>query len=164
VKRSVILFGVIFVLGVFADRLVKAVQMNLMVPGESHVAIPYLLRFTYIENSGIGFGLFGVSGAGAWLGLLGTTALFAVTVYVWVTLRPMPTLLAVALGFLCSGAVGNAIDRIVYGVVIDIFDLVFIDFPVFNVADIFVCVGAALVAVWLLREARREARKSEKSA
>jgi signal peptidase II len=58
--------------------------------------------------------------------------------------------LKLSLAFLTGGAVGNLIDRIFRGYVVDFFDFCLIDFPVFNVADIFVCVGACLMIICIL--------------
>ena len=51
---------------------------------------------------------------------------------------------------LTGGAVGNLIDRVLYGYVVDFLDFRLINFPVFNIADIFVCTGAALLALYLV--------------
>ena len=49
-----------------------------------------------------------------------------------------------------AGAAGNIIDKVMHGYVVDFICTTFIDFPVFNLADIFICVGAALFAVYIL--------------
>ena len=49
-----------------------------------------------------------------------------------------------------AGALGNAIDRVVHGFVVDLFDFRLINFPVFNVADIFICVGGALFVIYFM--------------
>ena len=49
-----------------------------------------------------------------------------------------------------AGALGNAIDRVFFGYVVDFIETVFMEFPVFNAADIFVCVGAALFIIYEL--------------
>ena len=67
--------------------------------------------------------------------------------------------------FLLAGTVGNAIDRVRYGYVVDMFELKFINFAIFNVADLFITVGAIVFAVYLLffegREKLKEARTEE---
>ena len=67
--------------------------------------------------------------------------------------------------FLLAGTVGNAIDRVRYGYVVDMFELKFINFAIFNVADLFITVGAIVFAVYLLffegREKLKEAQTDE---
>ena len=67
--------------------------------------------------------------------------------------------------FLLAGTVGNAIDRVRYGYVVDMFELKFINFAIFNVADLFITVGAIVFAVYLLffegREKLKEAQTEE---
>ena len=58
--------------------------------------------------------------------------------------------LLTALTFMMGGAVGNVIDRVRLGYVIDFFDFTLIDFPVFNVSDCFITVGAIIFAVYVI--------------
>ena len=55
-----------------------------------------------------------------------------------------------SLALVAAGALGNAIDRVVHGFVVDLFDFRLINFPVFNVADIFICVGGALFVIYFM--------------
>ena len=55
-----------------------------------------------------------------------------------------------SLVFVAAGAVGNLIDRVLYGYVVDMFDFRFMNFAVFNVADVFVTTGAALFCLYVL--------------
>ena len=64
--------------------------------------------------------------------------------------KPESKLLKIATTFVFAGALGNAIDRVFLGYVVDFIETVFMDFPVFNVADILVCVGAGLFLVYEL--------------
>ena len=146
-KCPAVLFGVILFFGVALDRLVKWQVAEQMTVGQSVVAIPNVLNFTYVHNTGVGFGMFANV---TWLPLVVTAIVAGCIAYAWYRLKPMPTLLAIALAFLGAGATGNLIDRLTYGYVVDLFDLAFMTFPVFNVADITINVGCALVITWLL--------------
>ena len=75
--------------------------------------------------------------------------------------RTMPLALACALGAVAGGGVGNLIDRVAAGGVTDFFATAFVDFPVFNVADIFVTCGVVLVLVlwWRWDKERGEAER-----
>ena len=59
-----------------------------------------------------------------------------------------------SIAFICGGGLGNLIDRIVQGYVVDLFD--FRVFPVFNIADIFICVGCGLLLLDVLRSERKK--------
>jgi signal peptidase II len=107
---------------------------------------PPILNFTYVENTGVSFGLFG-GGAARWA-LSVFSVLVALGLAWWATKATRRTLVA-AIGLVIGGAIGNAIDRIQYGYVVD-----FIDFSgtgvfpwVFNVADSAITVGVLLLIV-----------------
>ena len=55
-----------------------------------------------------------------------------------------------SLVLIAAGALGNAIDRVAHGFVVDLFDFRLIHFPVFNVADIFICIGGALFVIYFM--------------
>ena len=61
-----------------------------------------------------------------------------------------------SLVLVAAGALGNAIDRVAHGFVVDLFDFRLIHFPVFNVADIFICVGGVLFVVYFLFQHKDE--------
>lgn len=71
--------------------------------------------------------------------------------------RDMPPALLVTLGCICGGGIGNAIDRVVAGRVTDFFATTFMDFAVFNVADVFITCGVILAFIlWCRWDAKRE--------
>ena len=144
---STSLFWAVLISGVALDRAVKWFEVSGMAVGQSIEAIPQVLNFTYVQNRGVGFGLF--EGA-LWLPILMRVIVFVATAYAFARLRPMPYLVALGLGLLCAGAIGNLIDRIFFGYVVDIFDLTFIRFPVFNVADSMVTIACIILVFWLL--------------
>ncbi|WP_396593742.1 signal peptidase II [Brevundimonas sp. R86498] len=128
------------------DQLTKAWMLDglsLREVGRVLVAPP-ILNFTYVENTGVSFGLFGGGGA-RWV-LSVFSILVAGALAVW-ALKAERRLLVAAIGLVIGGAIGNAIDRIQYGYVVD-----FIDFSgtgvfpwVFNVADSAISVGLVLL-------------------
>ena len=75
--------------------------------------------------------------------------IIALLVYL-IKFRPRNMLMCTALGMIIGGGIGNMIDRIIYGYVVDFIDFRLINFAVFNGADSFVCVGAALFAIYIL--------------
>lgn len=109
--------------------------------------IENIFHLTYCENPGAGFGVFANH-----THLLSIVTMIIVAVAMWyVTVkRPKNKLLMTGLTFLIGGAVGNLIDRIRLGYVVDFLDFCLIDFPIFNIADCFVTVGAIIFAVYII--------------
>ena len=106
-----------------------------------------VFHLTYVENRGAAFGIF--QGGTAFF-IVFTVVILALIVYVIKKYAKESKLLSLSLVFIAGGAVGNLIDRVLRGFVIDFFDFCLINFPVFNVADIFVCIGAAMLIVFVI--------------
>ena len=109
--------------------------------------IPGLIDFVYVENTGAAFSILSEN-----TGILGVISiLFCIGVLAyWYFKKPEHILMKLSLTMLFAGALGNAIDRIARGYVIDFIETVFIDFPVFNVADIAITCGAAIMAIYII--------------
>lgn len=109
--------------------------------------IKNVFQLTYVENRGAAFGIL----QNAWVFFIIVAIVLAIAV-VWLLkeYKNRPVMMKLGLSFLCAGALGNTIDRIMQGFVVDFFDFCIIDFPVFNVADIFVCLGAGLLVVFFV--------------
>ena len=115
--------------------------------GESKVLINGVFQFTHIKNTGASWGMF----SGARVVFVTLTFLFLIALVIWyMKKRPTDRLLLSALSLITGGAVGNLIDRIISGQVTDFFDFCLIHFPVFNVADIAITVGAILLFIYLI--------------
>ena len=110
------------------DQLLKYWVVQNLDVGQSAALLPGLVRLTRLHNTGAAWGSFS-----------GKTALLAAVTVV--------LLLAVAW---LGGGIGNMIDRVCRGYVVDMFDLEFMDYPIFNLADCFVVVGVILGAVYYL--------------
>jgi len=141
------LFWTVLICGVAIDRAVKWLEVAGMTVGQTIEAIPGVLNLTYVQNRGVGFGML--------QGLIGVPILVSVVVLAAIAIayrriRPLPKLVAIALGLLGAGALGNLIDRVFFGHVVDIFELAFIRYPVFNVADSMVTIGSILLVYWLV--------------
>ncbi len=106
-----------------------------------------VFHLTYVENRGAAFGI--LQDKRAFFVLI-TLAFVAAVVYVILRYKNRPLVLNYGLTFMVAGALGNMIDRIWRGYVVDMFDFRMINFPVFNVADIFVCIGAGLLAIFFI--------------
>jgi len=106
-----------------------------------------VFNLTYVENTGAAFGMM----QGRRLFFIAVALVFlVVAVVILVRYRFRPHLLKLGITFMLSGAFGNTLDRIANGYVIDFLDFALINFPVFNIADIFVCLGAGLMAIFFV--------------
>ncbi|MBQ8506424.1 MAG: signal peptidase II [Clostridia bacterium] len=133
------------------DRVCKIIALRSLTGG-AVTAIPGVLSWTFVKNTGAAFGIL----AGNWLLPLITFALMAVLL-IWLLRHPdAPRLLRAGLWIIIGGGLGNLYDRLAYGYVIDFIRLDFVNFAVFNPADVFVCLGAALAVVSVLLSERRK--------
>lgn len=110
------------------------------------------LEFVLVWNRGVSYGLFQQDGeTGRWI-LVGVTVVATVALAAWMA-RTTSRLSALALGLVVGGAVGNGVDRVVYGAVVDFVHFHVADFSwyVFNVADAAIVAGAALIVLEALR-------------
>ncbi len=127
------------------DQIVKyAVRANMML-GQSIPIISGIFHLTYIENPGAAFGILSNHRI---LFLVMTAAITGIMFYLYLQLRNKKSLTAFSLALVISGAIGNFIDRFFQGTVTDMFD--FQIWPIFNIADICICVGLALLCYLLI--------------
>ncbi len=151
--------GLIAIIGL--DQLTKYFAVVHLTNVRTHPLIEDVFHLTYVENPGAGFGVFADY---TWLlSVLSAVVALALIGYV-VVKRPNNAWLMTALTFLCGGAVGNFIDRVRLGYVVDFLDFTLINFPVFNVADCFVTVGAILLAVYIVFFEDKATEKKKKYA
>jgi signal peptidase II len=143
------------ILIVIADRISKWIVVHNMQPGESiHLIGDNLLRFTYVQNPGIAFGIRIIPGTFLAVFSIVTSLILIVILY---QQRNQFSLMTLSLGLILGGAIGNVIDRLIYGKVVDFIDVDFPNFimsrwPVFNIADSAVTIGMCLLAIYLIRQ------------
>ncbi len=129
------------------DQLLKYWVVRHLEIGQSAAFLPGLVRLTRLHNTGAAWGSF--SGSTALLTAVTAVLLAAVA---WLVLKKVirhPLGLCAAM-LVLGGGIGNMIDRICRGYVVDMFDLEFMSYPIFNLADCFVVVGVILGAVYYL--------------
>lgn len=144
---------------IIADQLTKLLVMNTMTLGQSIVLIPGLFEFHYVHNPGAAMGLMQNIPHSRVILIVLTIAVVVGVIWAIVTRRIHSKLALWAVTLILAGGVGNLIDRIFRGVVVDFMLFQFSWFPfVFNVADIFVVVGGGLIVWYLVREIVREKR------
>lgn len=143
---------------VLIDQLVKAqIVENLSLGGEADV-LPPLVRLVRVHNDGAAWSSF--SGA-RWL-LVAVTSLL-IAFLIWMLARIVRHPLGVwAFSFIAAGGAANLIDRVRLGYVVDMLEFMFVSFPVFNVADIFVTLGEPLMLIYLIRYHDRQDVKNWK--
>lgn len=136
------------------DRISKCAAAAALAPHGSHSVIPGVLSWVYTENHGAAFSIL----SGRSLFLIALTILLIAALLIYLLRHPENSCLERA-GIWCiiAGGLGNLWDRLCYGCVIDFIHPDFINFAIFNVADIFVCGGAAAVILSvLLAEGRKK--------
>ena len=135
---------IIFIIFIFLDYLSKKWAIENLFNQFRSIEITSFFSMTPVWNSGISFGFFQNSGN---IGRYFFT-FFAFAVSIWLILSSFKLPRYSSLGFIliASGAIGNAIDRIIYGKVVDFIDLYVNDFhwPAFNLADTIIFIGASL--------------------
>ncbi len=144
-RRAWVAFGVMVAAVIGIDQWSKALVRSAFDVGESMPLIDGFLWLTHVHNTGAAFGM--LKGQQFVLVLV-ALVVTAVIVYALVKLRPRSVIARVSLALVMGGAIGNLIDRVIAGGVTDFFDLGW--FPVFNIADACLDVGAVILVAWLL--------------
>lgn len=126
------------------DQLIKLWAVQVLQPVGSMPLIPHVVELYFVLNQGMAFSL--LSGKQLFL-ILATSAALLVVAYLLFFRSRGDRLQQAALILVLGGGIGNLIDRVLNGEVVDYINLLFMNFAVFNFADICVCVG---VALWVL--------------
>ena len=141
------LYAVLVAALVALDQLVKYLVVQQIPLGEHVPFLPHLLDLTYVENTGAAFSMFSQHTWVLTLISLVLSVVLAVGVFKPLFRHPFGR---TALALLLAGAVGNLIDRALQGYVVDMFHVLFMEFAVFNVADICVVVGGFAAVIYYL--------------
>jgi signal peptidase II len=121
---------------------------------ETYPLINNVFHLTYVENRGAAFGILQNR---QWFFILITFIVLAVVIfYIYNKKDKLNNFLLIALAMIVGGAIGNLIDRMIRGFVVDFFDFTLINFAVFNIADCFVVVGTILLAIYIIFESKKE--------
>lgn len=154
-RTRITLFLAMAAVAVILDQIVKAwVRSALPKTGDTAPLIPGVLRLLHVENTGAAFSM--GEGKGFFFVAIAVAIFILALLAVWKEELSVP--FALALGAVAGGGIGNMIDRLVQGSVTDFFATQFMDFPVFNVADIFVTLGVICVLICLIREGGEDRR------
>jgi len=131
------------------DQVTKLAAINYLRPIGNISLIPGVFHLTYATNAGAAFGM--LQGA-RWFFVVLTVGVLGAMVYYYVKLPHTREYawVRLCLILICGGAIGNFIDRLLKGYVVDFLHVTFIRFPIFNFADIFLVVGTFLLAILML--------------
>lgn len=132
---------------VVIDQVVKYWAFTDLQPKSTIPVIENIFHLTYVENRGAAFSILQNQ---IWLFVLLTICILAMIIIAIKRGKIRTALGRWGLYLVAGGAIGNLIDRVLRGFVVDLFDFRYIHFPVFNIADIFVCVGAVLFCVYIM--------------
>ena len=143
-----ILYISIVLASILLDQATKLWAIECLDIFERIDAIPFLINFYHIKNPGAAWGMFSDN---RWIFLvISSVAIIALPIFLY-KFRRAPKIFGISLSLIIGGAAGNMIDRLFApnGYVTDFIEFAFMDFPIFNVADICVCIGAFMLFIYL---------------
>lgn len=154
------LFSIIVVVGLLADQASKLYVDKVMSLHQSIPVIDGLFNFTYLRNRGAAFSFLSEASWRLPFFILVTLIAAVVILVALKKMREDQKLAQISLAMIFSGAIGNLIDRIRLGEVIDFLDVYWQQhhWPAFNIADSLICVGVALIALDMYREDQKQNR------
>ena len=157
-----ILYLIMAGLLIAGDQLIKQWAIEVLKPAVSIDIIPGVLSLYYHENFGAAWGI--LQGQ-RWLLLVVTGTVILAMLAALVTKRLRGRLLQGAVSLIVAGGIGNLLDRAFHpgGFVVDYIYFGPINFPIFNLADICVCIGTALLAVYVLFLEKKEGEAGEEA-
>ncbi|HAM15030.1 MAG TPA: signal peptidase II [Eggerthellaceae bacterium] len=152
---KIILYAAIVVAWTALDQYAKSLFAG-MKPDGSVLAGPFagLVDIRLVHNTGAAWGMFADNTIA--LGVFSIVVCVAIAAAFFATVRSSSVLQTVSLALITAGGVGNAIDRFSQGYVVDFIEFSFFDFPVFNIADIGVTCGFALLVISLITTWNKE--------
>lgn len=138
---------IISLLIIIFDQIFKFLVVSNISLTDSIEVIPKVMHFVYVKNTGAAFSI--LEGKTYLLSIVSVLVCAALVIYMIKT-KPESKMLSLSISLILGGAVGNLIDRLTKGFVVDFIEPMFIRFPVFNFADIAITVGAVLLVVYVM--------------
>ena len=136
---------IIAAVSIAADQLIKILVINNLKPVKSVTVIENLLNFTYVENKGMAFGMLANQ---RWVFIALTSAVIVALAVAVFKLKKQGTMFYISAALLIGGGIGNMIDRLLYGYVVDYISLSFFP-PVCNFVDYCVTAGVIMLLIYL---------------
>lgn len=140
-------FYLIAILIIIIDQLTKFAVVSTMDLYESIPIIEGWIHITSVRNTGAAFSILENQ---TWFFIITAIIISLVLVYLIYRVYREYRILALLMALILGGALGNLIDRIMYGSVVDFIDVQIINFAIFNVADIAITVGTALLVIYVI--------------
>ncbi|CDD27607.1 lipoprotein signal peptidase [Clostridium sp. CAG:452] len=141
---------IITIIAILLDQLIKIIIKS-KIFNSSIILIPHVLNLTYVQNTGAAFGI-GNNSTSMFVAV-NVVIIGLITYFIFSKKEELSKLILIALHLVLAGGIGNLIDRIARGFVIDYIDISpLIKYPVFNLADIFVVIGCLIIAVFLVKD------------
>ena len=129
------------------DRITKIWAVEVL-DGKGFVDfIKGLINFVYVENTGVAFGMFADK---IYIMIPVTIIVVGICLFIYIKNKGENKVFDYAMLLIITGAIGNIMDKLTRGFVVDFINFEFMDFPVFNIADICVCIGAALLMIYII--------------
>lgn len=141
---------------VVLDQVTKYLAKTYLKSMGSVPLIQNVFHFTYVENRGAAFGILQNQ---RWFFIALTVVVSVVIAYYLFARKQESVVFTIALSMILGGAIGNLIDRLRLGYVVDMLHFILIDYPVFNVADSCVVIGTILLAYHVLFIANKKERQ-----
>mgnify|MGYP000974284657 CR=1 FL=1 len=150
-KKQIIhhaVFALVFILLIFGDRITKNFAITSLRQDDITI-IPGVFTLHYLENPGAAWGIFPNA---IWFFAIITIVVLGAMIYFYsrIPVQKKFLLLRFTIILLAAGAIGNFIDRMMWHYVVDFLYIKAINFPVFNVADIFICAGGVLFVLYFM--------------
>ena len=146
-------FWLVAIIGIIFDQLTKYIVVQKFAEiGDTFPIWQNVFHFTYVINTGAAFSFFrGQVDILRWISLFVSIVLI---IFVWYSPK-ISRLEQFGYGFILAGAIGNGIDRFLFGYVVDFLDFRLINFPVFNVADVAINIGVVILIIASFTPARK---------
>lgn len=153
--------SIMIILIVAFDQITKYFASLKLADGSVAKFIPGVVQFKYAENTGMAFSM--LSGA-RWVFIALTVVVCVGVFYYLFSNRCKNLWLYWSLGVILSGGIGNLIDRIRFGYVVDFIEPTFVNFAIFNIADCAVTCGAVVLVGYLLYDAFKDVKKPKENS
>ena len=145
---------------VVIDQLIKHWATAALLPVGNMDVLPGIVELRYCLNDGMAFSML----AGKQTLLIGMTSVMLLVVAAMLFTRKMPVWERISWTLILGGGVGNLIDRVLNGVVVDYINVQFMHFAIFNFADICVCVGVGLLMLFVLLDSFKKEETAKQKA
>ena len=147
-KNSLYAFFSAAIIVIVIDFITKNLVDNFMAYAQKIVLLPNVLALEKVYNTGAAFSI--LQNNTAFLAAVSAITIAAILYFILTTKHNLLFADVIGLGFVTGGAFGNLADRLIFGHVIDFLQLEFINFPIFNFADVFINVGVIILLISII--------------